>query len=55
MADIFEREGLCVSDAEVEAEMAEALRDFERNEQQVDRQRLREQVIEVIKVRPGSE
>ncbi len=51
IADIFEQEGLQLSEQEVRKEMDDAARDFQDNDQEYDEGRLREQVEEVLKVR----
>ena len=47
---IFEAEGLAVSDAEIEEEYDSAAREFTEQEQEFDEEKLREQVIEALKV-----
>lgn len=49
--DIFQQEGLQVTDEEIENERSSAVMDFERNNQEFDKDRLNEQVVEVLKVR----
>lgn len=51
IADIFEQEGLQLSEQDVRKEMDDAARDFQENDQEYDEGRLREQVEEVLKVR----
>lgn len=48
---IFAAEKLTVSDAEIQQEYDEAARDFIGREQEFDADRLREQVVEMLKVR----
>ncbi|CAL8467961.1 g7499 [Coccomyxa elongata] len=49
IADIFEQEGLQLSEQDVRKEMDDAARDFQENDQEYDEGRLREQVEEVLK------
>ncbi len=51
---IFAAEGLTLSDAEIQQEYDEAARDFIEHEQEFDADRLREQAVEMLKVRPGN-
>jgi len=50
MNDIFEKEGLKVTDQEKKAEMDSVAEEFGRNGQAFDKERLEEQVQEVLKV-----
>ena len=50
MNDIFEREGLAVTDAELRAEVDSVTQEFGRNGQAFDKERLEEQAMEVLKV-----
>ena len=50
MNDIFEKEGLKVTDQEKKAEMDSVAEEFGRNGQAFDKERLEEQVEEVLKV-----
>lgn len=50
MNDIFEREGLTVTDDELRAEIASVTEEFGRNGQAFDQERLEEQAMEVLKV-----
>ncbi len=50
IADIFEQEGLQLSEQDVRKEMDDAARDFQENDQEYDEGRLLEQVEEVLKV-----
>ncbi len=54
MNDIFEKEGLRVTNEEVKAEIDTVAEEFGRNRQTFDRERLEEQVQEVLKVRAHS-
>ena len=47
---IFAAEGLTVSDAEIEEEYNGAAREFTEQQQEFDKDKLREQVIEALKV-----
>lgn len=50
MNDIFEREGLTVTDVELKAEVDSVTAEFGRNGQAFDKERLEEQAMEVLKV-----
>lgn len=50
MNDIFEKEGLEVTDAELKAEVDSVAEEFGRNGQAFDKERLQEQAFEVLKV-----
>lgn len=50
MNDIFEKEGIEVTDQEKKAEMDSVAEEFGRNGQTFDKERLEEQVQEVLKV-----
>ena len=54
MNDIFDKEGLKVTDEEMKAEIDSVAEEFGRNGQAFDRERLEEQVQEVLKVRLSS-
>lgn len=51
---IFAAEGLTLSDKEIQQEYDEAARDFTEHEQEFDADRLREQAVEMLKVRSGN-
>ena len=50
MNDIFEKEGLKVTDDELRAEVDSVTEEFGRNDQTFDKERLEEQAMEVLKV-----
>ena len=50
MMDIFEQEGLTVTDDELAAEVDSVTEEFGRNGQAFDKERLEEQAMEVLKV-----
>ena len=50
MNDIFEKEGLRVTDDELRAEVASVTEEFGQNGQAFDQERLEEQAMEVLKV-----
>lgn len=55
IGDIFQQEGMELPEHEVRKEMEDAVSDFEQNDQEYDKDRLREQVEEVLKVSCNNE